>query len=532
MEFRTPKGKLLAIDEDRCVQLEESSTYHLAVQLGETAREGWRCWLNHLELEWKPSIPGFELRTSFWVGHADLRLQTPGGEQHFHLDVQPSTKKLSEAAWEVLLLELDSWLPGSTVGQEGGLHGSVGLVGSEAAAAAAVLGELVSLFESALAELMKAPRERSIEHLTEAPMHMVRQATRDTLKWLARHPDAYQCAQGRAEELRNGRAVLVPQRAWRGDFDHAANRHVAWLTRQVERRLREIAQRVERGAKQVKSLDEDMQRWCASRAARLLSGADTLAELLRRSALGELPPEPASESALLTLLDDPVYARVRRLGQIFLSPRFRLPIEGAQPSAPVRPSYELYELWTFFALKRFLSTHLSTAQWVESGLGTLRLFGEDPSSDVGFTAHLPGQGVLQLLFNPTFPGFLARKDSPRWSISKERRPDLVMAWKPAQGQPRWLCLDAKYRTEARFIAEAFESVHIYNDSLRWQGFGEKGRASGAVLLVPAQAKKAKPWFEKGFRDEHGVGAFQLTPGQAPPPELLEWIRERLGLSTS
>ncbi|HYO56971.1 nuclease domain-containing protein [Archangium sp.] len=104
-----------------------------------------------------------------------------------------------------------------------------------------------------------------------------------------------------------------------------------------------------------------------------------------------------------------------------------------------------------------------------------------------------------------------------------------MTWVPEGGQGRWVCLDAKYRTGAQNVAEAFESAHIYRDALRWQDLGERGRCAGAVLLVPAMDRNTEPWFEKAFRDEHGVGVFCLTPGQRPPDSLMDWFREQLGL---
>ena len=529
MEFRTGKGERLehVLDGD-VVRLEESRSYQLAVQLGESARAGWRCWFGEVELPWHAGIPGFELQIPFWAGNGQLRLQTPEGERCFQVEVQPREEKLSSEAWATLLQELDAWLPGSTVGQEGGVHGEVGLEGSEAPAAAAVLGQLVPAFIAALKDVLVAPRERSVEQWTEAPAHTVRQADPRTLRWLVRHPDVYQYVRGETEERRDGRALLVPRRTRRGHLDHEANRYVAYLVWKVEEKLRELARQVRAGVKKVKSLNPDLQRWCEGRALRLEEGADELQALRRTSPLQGLSPAPISESALLTLMDDPLYARVHRRGQLFLSWRFRLRDERAQVQAPVRPSYELYELWTFLAMRRLLAEALPGGEWMESGLGRLRLFGQVPEKDTGFTADYPGRGLLELLFNPSFPGLLSRGASPRWSISKSRLPDIVVSWQPRRGPARWLCLDAKYRTRAHLVADAFESVHIYRDSLRWQGFADGGRCAGAVLLVPATDPKAQPWFEKPFRDEHGAGVFQLTPNQPPPAGLLEWVRTQLG----
>ncbi|MCY1079689.1 DUF2357 domain-containing protein [Archangium lansingense] len=403
----------------------------------------------------------------------------------------------------------------------------MGFSGCDVAGVAAVLGELVPAFLSALETLLRAPRERSVEHWTEAPVHAVRQANRETLRWLVRHPDVCQSVLGRTEERREGREVLVPRRAWRGDLDHAANRYVAWLVRQVARRLHETAECMRKGRNRRKSMDPDLALWCEGRIQRLVGGADALETLSRREPLATLSPEPPSDSALLTLADDPAYARVHAFGQLFLSPRFQLPEDESLLEAPVRPSYELYELWTFLALRKLLGEHLPGAHWTSEGIDRLRFFDQNPNG-ASYTAHWPGRGRLGLYFNLPFPGFLAQKKDERWSISGARRPDLVVTWRPESGQGCWLCLDAKYRTGERNMAEAFESAHLYRDALRWRGLGERGRCAGAVLLVPAMDSDTAPWFEKSFRDEHGVGAFCLTPGQSPPAGLVNWFRKQLG----
>jgi hypothetical protein len=530
MEFRDQNGKRLDVLNDGVAQLEENRTYKVAVNLSQAAREGWKGWLGQVELSWQAAIPGFEVRTGHWVGSQSLRIVAPSGEQSVvEVDVQPREDKLSGEAWGHLLRDLDRWLPGSSVGQEGGLHGEVGFSGSQAPGVAAVLGNLVPPFLAALEALLRAPRERSVEHWTEAPAHMVRQADRETLRWLVRHPDAHQSLRGGSIERRDGREVLVPRRTWRGDMDHAVNRYVVWLGRQVARVLREVAQRVQTGVKRSKSLDPDLERWCEGRARQLLAGADVLESLLRKPPLGGIDPEPASESALLTLVDDPVYARVHSFGRLFLSPRFQLPPDASLLGAPVRPSYELYELWTFLALRRLFEAQMPGAEWTEDGVKKLQFFDEN-SHGASYTARWPGRGMLRVYFNLPFPGYLTRdaRTGPRWSISKTRRPDLVVMWMPEKGSGRWLCLDAKYRTDAQNVADAFESVHIYHDALRWKDLGDKGRCEGAVLLIPKIAPKVDAWQEKQFRDEHGVGVFCLTPGSPPPDDLTAWLMERLG----
>lgn len=531
MDFRDAKGQRLDdIIQDGVVVLEEDRTYRIALQLSEAVETGCRGWLGELELEWESATTSFVVRTGYWVGTQSLRIQGPEGERQHRVTVLPRKTKLQSEAWASLLRDLDAWLPGATVGREGGRHGNVSIDGCDVAGVASVLGDLVPAFVSALTTLVRAPKERASDQWTAVPIHSVKQADRETLRWLARNPDAYQAITGRSETAGNKSTVMVPRRASQGALDHAANRHVAWLTRQVVSKLRDTEECVRKSLGKKKSLDRELERWCASRIERLSQGADDIEETLRRTPIGAMTPEHASDSAILTLVGDPVYARVHAFARLFLSPRFQLPRDDAHLEAPIRPSYELYELWTFLALRQLLEGLMPGAHWTSDNLERLRFFDQTPNG-ASYTARWSGHGTLSVFFNLPFPGFLTdqRKSGPRWSISGARRPDLVVAWHPEEGTARWLCLDAKYRTDTRAVADAFESVHIYNDALRWQGMGEKGRCAGAVLLVPAMTPGAEPWFEKSFRDEHGVGVFCLTPGRTPPIELIEWLRQQLGL---
>ncbi|RKH97994.1 DUF2357 domain-containing protein [Corallococcus sp. AB038B] len=531
MEFQDAQGRCLPeVLQEGTAILEEASTYRIALQLGDAARAGWRGWLGELELKWEADTSSFLLQTGYWVGTQSLRIHGPHGERHIPVEVHPRKTKLHAEAWVQLLRELDAWLPGSTVGREGGRHGEVGNTGCDVTGTSAVLGELVPAFMTALEVLATAPRESAVEHWNEIPVHAVRQADRNTLRWLVCHPQAYQCVQGVIEARQEGRNTLIPARASRGALDHPANRYVAWLARQVVLKLRDTARCVRKTKGKNKSLDRDLEHWCESRARWLETGADAVESVLRHTPLGTLTPEIASDTAILTLVDNPAYGRVHAIGQTFLLPRFKLPLDDALIDAPVRPSYELYELWTFLAVQRLMEEQLKGLQWTGSGIDKLRFFDQSPNG-ASYTAAWEGRGTLELHFNLPFAGFLsARKKAPAcWSISGARRPDVVMAWKPLNGPGRWICLDAKYRTHEQALAESFESVHLYRDALRWQGMSPQGRCAGALLLVPARNEASTPWFEKSFRDEHGAGIICLTPGQPPPAELFDWIQEQLQL---
>lgn len=200
----------------------------------------------------------------------------------------------------------------------------------------------------------------------------------------------------------------------------------------------------------------------------------------------------------MTVRNDPTYACVHRLARRFLAASLSLETVGERLPAPVRPSFDLYELWTFLALKQQLEAAYPSAQWRWSPSPAPDLYGGFGAKS-RFTGVIPGRGTLELTFNLTFSGWLATQHRPsatRWSISGERRPDLVLTWKGEHHSSGWVCFNAKYRVRSQAQADAFSSLHLYRDSLHWVPFG--GRAGEDCHSSPHKMKPAPPLVRAGF----------------------------------
>ncbi len=441
------------------------------------------------------------------------------------IDIEPRAEKLPPELWLTLVEELEAWLPSVTVGLDGARHGGVGTEGVGAGWFAEALLPLVPLLVRATEALLANLRVRVATRLEDQPLRLARQVPRETLTWIGRHPDVAQWLDGWSAAELTGSPPAVPLRRTVDTLDHPANRYVHWLLRRVVARLAEAADRLDRIGG-----DEELVAWCKARAGRLRAASERLRTLVRRSPLHAVPPAPATEAALGVVLDDPRYARVHALARRFVSPRFSL-TETDTP-ASVRPSYGVYELWCFLAVERALVGSPGDPDtggppgFVWSRTGTGRLL--DPQG-TGGGACLVGRsatGVLEVGFNRTFASYRARGDLPRWSLSGERRPDLVVSWIPHDrpGDAAWIVLDAKYRVGANLV-DAFTSVHLYRDALRWNGLG--GRARAGVLLTPSRTADTAAYFADTFRAEHGMGAFELRP-DADHTALRDWIVGTLG----
>jgi hypothetical protein len=460
-----------------------------------------------------------------WVsGSKLLHIAYDGERSSGRVRVIPRREKLDERAWLRMITDLETWLPGVSVGATGGTSGELDRSGTlDAPLAAIALLPMVPALTRALRTITSAPRERELQIEEHVPLRAVRRADANSLQWLCRHPDAALAVDAWRSLEEQAVEPRIPQ--GRAHFDHAhpVNRYVAWALHRAIGVLDGLANRLTEIAARPRSNDDDRD-WATARARAARVAALDLAQLHRRSFLHEIAPAPPSPSALLSLRDSPAYARFHAIVRPFTSPRFRWQPERAEAGA--RPTYELYELWSFLAVTRQLEARLPgwKSRWrheksrdFAGGIGPRTWF------------ELKGEpGVLRLHFNLTFPSY-RQPETGRFSLSTERRPDIVVSFSPAEGGGRWMFLDAKYRVSKQALGEAFESIHIYRDALRWPELG--GRATAGYLLVPAHDPDADPWFTADFQRRHSCGGLELRPGHEKG-EVHERITAALSLETS
>ena len=504
---------------DGVLTLEEHRRYTLQTTEGAAVHLGAR--------DLGPAGPaGVALPAEFAVGEQRLRLRLDAAEATLRVRILPRAEKLAASAWVTMLSELEGWLGGISTGLEGALTGQVGQEGVDVPWVAEALAPLIPALERALRAALARPVERVRPTWDAAPLHRIRRVTRETLRWVNRHPEVGAWLDPWSAAELSGAPPHLPVREPEDTTDHPANRYLAWLLLRICRRLQATADALRDAAPaQGASLNETAA-WVEARAERLERGVALLSDLWRRSFLRRLTPEPISEAALLVVGDHPAYARVHRIGRLLLSPRFQH-TQGDQPEArpaATRPSFTLYELWCFLAVQRQLAGRLDDWTWNSTGLENLLKPG-GTGAGAAYTATL-GDQILELHFNLHFPSFFQRHRSsgalkPRWSISAERRPDLVVTWRRGDAPGRWLALDAKYRVGRSNLGDAFTTLHLYRDALRINDHG--GRAAAALLLAPAMTPDTAAWYAAPFREAHGAGVWALTPGDSVGGGLADWV---------
>lgn len=469
------------------------------------------------------SAQSFELPLDMVVGRTQLLCLIDGEEHSSEIEIVPSQKKISIELWMQMLVDLEAWLPSVTAGLDDARQGGIGHRGVPAWFLAEALLPLVPALLSATRALCQSLRYKHSTVLADVPIHAARKVRSETVRWLSRHAETARIVLGRSSG--NPKPLRIPLRMATEDINHPANRYVAWLLRRISSVLRDVGGRL----KTFRGHIDDDQRWFEERSSAMQMASNEIDQLISSCLLATVDPQADLTGAVATIFDDPSYARVHRLGRRFVAPGFEL--DALDPPARVRPSFSIYEFWCLLALRNALRS-ISDFSWKERGLGALLELGGSGSG-----ATIIGQsacGVLELSFNATFISYHVHARRPaksgRWSLSSMRRPDFVVAWRPAAqtSLARWVFLDAKYQVGASTLAGAMQTVHIYRDALRWDTHG--GQALGGVLLAPS-SEQAEIYFGEAYRASFEIGILLANPTCSLRP-VLDWVLAILRVETT
>ncbi len=505
--------------QDGSLFLEEACSYNLSI-VGSAHVSAWLdvCSLSELEQG------TFRIDIGHWVGESELKIDAEGKLHHIPVFVQPRAEKLSESRWFTMLREIEDWLPGATLGAEGGLLGSVGSIGVGTSFLVEALVPLLPVLEKALKVLINQPCQLDKSIWIEQDLTKIRECRRETMTWIAQHPEVGAWLDPWKSVELEGYGPKIPVRISIDSIDHPANQYVAWLLYRIRKKLQDIRNILNKLATSRTGSDETSV-WSKARSLRIETWLERIDRIIKNSFLSRIERKPASESALLTIFDDPVYARIHSMGRLFLSPLFTLEKEEGDLSAAVKPSYTIYEIWCYLALFNLLKKHLKDWTWSNVGLRKLiSLTGTGTGAKLSALSP-SGDMVLEFLFNPVFVSYHAHKNQARWSLSGERRPDFVISLKKSGTEGRWIFFDAKYRVGRRNLEDAYQSIHIYRDSLRYDGYG--GGCRAGCLLSPSVSPDSKQWFSKGYRDKYLSGVWEMKPGKEYGFEMTEWIMSML-----
>lgn len=436
----------------------------------------------------------------FFAGEVTAELVRPDGSPaaRYLLDVSPDPAKLGREVFSSMVAQLWAEDPALVFGTEPATAptGELGTY-EDPWLAFSRFRRYAPAFLAALAHVHARPRRTLRARRDGVPMHQVRRVDRITATAVARTP-AVALFLDRSDEEPQGIDTRLDVPLVEETVDSAANRAMLALLRAMLRRARvllvTLQDTVERTAES-ETRTTLQTRWPARRQV-LLRLVEQLGRALRRFPFPDVKRPEVTGAGLTAIAADPLYSRA--WGQGWRALRHGVESGDTRERLWVSPSWEVYERWCFLQLGKLLAKQ--TPEW-----GWRRLI--DPHRWKGVN----GDRTAELTLQPTFRAYTGFTEG-RWSVSKQREPDLVLSVRSQTGV-QFVVLDAKYRASRSNVLDAMKSAHIYQDSLRIDG----QRPLASLLLIPKGGGVA-PLENPTFQALHHVGTCAFSPvmGHALP----------------
>jgi PD-(D/E)XK nuclease superfamily/Domain of unknown function (DUF2357) len=472
---------------------------------------GARVFVDDVELLKEPTSL-FKWRPSFYAGRVTVEVVMPGGVgTRYLLDVSPSAAKSGRAQFDEMVADIrafDQTLLGGTssAAMEFGHAGRPGKFAKDILLTR--LREHGPLFLAAVEAIAGSPHRSLAAEARSLPLSRIRRLHHSSLqdRRLAAMAIGHTPSPDSLDSLQVSSLTSAPT------FDTPANRALLALVR----RFRAALVTLQESVKELKlgsPLEEQ-----SARVERRLEDLGKLAKRTHKVLVGALFSEVSSgetsSAGLTQIAAQPTYSRAYRLGCQALSTQ----IEGTGSSDQlhIAPSWGIYETWCYLQVLRLVGK-VTGAHGVESGPRAT-------SAERAITFALGDGAVLEVLFQATFAALKPAGQRTGWSLSRERRPDIVLVL-TSKETSRSLVLDAKWRSGRDNVLDAMESAHIYHDSLRVSG----APPLACLLLLPGAS--AIPELETdAFIHAHGVGAISYVSVEGPGQErLVEALRRWTGV---
>ncbi len=414
-------------------------------------------------------------------------------------DVSPDPKKLGQAFYREILEDLEARVASCLYGGKAGAlrikHS--GEQHPPMAFMAMLVGKIDSI-ERAFANIASAPHRTLISDRSEVKLHQVRRIDAVTILSTTHRPTLVASMRG-IEGSSRRETINVPRR--QHSFDTASNRIVLGYIDSIVRRCQMLRKAL---SSECDPGDTDVlesgkkQRW----SSKLATLEARIAKLSTETFLDGLKPRSESSGAYIAIARHPAYNRFCRIARQILNPVTKLAVDSEQ-LLTLKSTYQLYEYWTFFVVLDEVQKQFPQLNWTNHfGLKKHELFHTlaSGSAATGNDVNVSIKVEFQRNFgNQTVP----------YAVSSPCRPDVVVEFiRQGWSRPKFIVLDAKYRSMPTSIQKGINDMHVYRDSIRYS-LNEPAIAS-AFILTPR--KLQLPIFDSAFQSKHGIGAIQVSPG--------------------
>ncbi|MBU1357656.1 MAG: restriction endonuclease-like protein [Gammaproteobacteria bacterium] len=428
-------------------------------------------------------------RPSFYAGRVSVHAVYNGLGQVCWFDVSPSASKSGDEHFGEMVERIRAFdqalLRGlSSATMAFGRDGQHGLFANDV-----LLTRIRShgpAFLEALASLSASPH--SALSSERRPMPLVRMKSFHPTTLQDRRLVALIAGIGSAREKLD--TIQLYSRESQPTVDTPVNRALLALAKRFRATVAQLRESVE--ALQLGGPKEDQLPRVERRLAVLVELEDGVSKIIRADPFRRIARAETSATGLAQIAAHPRYSRPYRLG----AHAMMTGVEGdeAPDDLHVNHAWGIYETWCYVevlrALEDVLGIHLAPIKFPAV------------TAQLAFGALLHDGRSVEALFQAEFPSGARRTaaDGLAWSVSRERRPDVVLILSDGAGTST-LIFDAKWRSGRQNVLDAMQSAHIYRDSLRLGAT----RIAGCMLLLPAETECN--WLEaQDFFREHHVGA--------------------------
>lgn len=467
------------------------------------ASQGDRLYVDDAEV--LPEHSGAYLwRPEFYAGRVQLQIdRSRSVRETYWLDVGPSPSKAGHTAFAEMVDQIRSFDPVLLGGQSGATM-LFGQSGQDGRLRDDILLTRVLLhgpaFLKRVKDILQAPHRSLALESQVLPLSQVR---RLPLAALRDRRLALIASGGGGEDDVSQTHMRALQAS--STVDTPANRTLAALLRRFRASLMHLHSCVSRGGLGTEQAEQERRR--ERRLSMLREIGDQLGHLLNAPLFSELQHVGVSAAGLTQIAAHPRYSIAYSTGCRALNTG----VDGDDLNdlLHVAHSWGIYETWCYLMLVQTLA--------LEEG-ASIRTPGPGDqlpiASELVHICEFPGGGgrVVSLFFQGLFPSVDNKARRAGFSLSRERRPDIVAVARHGNEAPIWMVFDAKWRSGRERVLDAMESAHIYHDALRLAG--ERPRV--ALLLLPGDV--AVPLLEtRDFQDANSVGTVsRYIPGDSGP----------------
>ncbi|MEJ5028440.1 DUF2357 domain-containing protein [Comamonas sp. MYb69] len=426
-------------------------------------------------------------RPSFYAGQVALEVVAPGERACYFLDVSPTSSKSGQAAYEEMISDIrafdQSLLNGtSSASMEFGHSGRTGRY--ELDILLSRLRVHGPKFLNTVESIANSPHRALAAEARRLPLSRVRRL----------HPSSLQdrrlasLALGYAQAIDAVDSLQVNSQTSAPTFDTPANRALLSLLRRFRAAVTAMQDCV-RDLKLGSPREEQI-----LRIERRLEDLHKLEirshTLLIGTLFSEVSSSETTSAGLTQIAALPTYSRAYRIGCRALDTGIQG--DNSADKLHIPPSWGIYETWCFIQVVQAVR-EITQKQAIEANAITV-------AAERCISFSLDNGSSLEVLFQATFPSLKPSSKRLGWSLSKERRPDLILVYH-CKGERQTFVLDAKWRSGRSNVLDAMESAHIYHDALRM----DNRAPTFSLLLLPGASEV--PEFEAiEFIQTHAIGA--------------------------